>query len=80
MLLDEPSWGLSPLLSKTIFEVIGQVNHSGVTILLVEQNVQMALGLGNRAYVIENGRMVRAGDAKDLLHDEQIKDAYLGKG
>ena len=80
LLLDEPSWGLSPLLSKTIFEVIGQVNHSGVTILLVEQNVQMALGLGNRAYVIENGRMVRAGDAKDLLHDEQIKDAYLGSG
>jgi len=80
LLLDEPSWGLSPLLSKNIFEVISQVNRSNVTILLVEQNVQMALELGNRAYVVENGRIVRTGDSKNLLYDEHIKDAYLGKG
>ena len=80
LLLDETSLGLAPLTAKSIFEVIGQINKLGVTIVLVEQNVQMALGLANRVYIVENGRIVGHGDAESLLHDEHIRDAYLGLG
>jgi branched-chain amino acid transport system ATP-binding protein len=78
LLFDEPSWGLSPLLSKVIYEVIGQINHSGVTILLIEQNVRIALELASRAYVVENGRIVNQGDSKNMLNDHHIREAYLG--
>jgi len=78
LLVDEPSWGLSPLLSKVIYEVIGQINHSGVTILLIEQNVRIALELANRAYVVENGRIVKQGDSRNMLDDQHIREAYLG--
>jgi branched-chain amino acid transport system ATP-binding protein len=78
LLLDEPSWGLSPLLSKNIFWVARQINHSGMTILLVEQNVRMALELANRAYVVENGRIVKQGYSQNMLNDQHIREAYLG--
>jgi branched-chain amino acid transport system ATP-binding protein len=78
LLFDEPSWGLSPLLSKIIYEVIGQINHSAVTILLIEQNVRMALELAHRAYVVENGRIVKQGDSRNMLSDQHIREAYLG--
>ncbi len=78
LLFDEPSWGLSPLLSKVIYEVIGQINTSGVTILLIEQNVRTALELAKRAYVIENGRIVNEGDSRGMLNDQHIREAYLG--
>jgi branched-chain amino acid transport system ATP-binding protein len=78
LLFDEPSWGLSPLLSKVIYEVIGQINHSGVTILLIEQNVRVALELANRAYVVENGCIVKEGDSHHMLNDPHIREAYLG--
>jgi branched-chain amino acid transport system ATP-binding protein len=78
LLFDEPSWGLSPLLSKVIYEVIGQINHSGVTIFLIEQNVRMALQLAHRAYVVENGRIVKQGESGNMLDDQHIREAYLG--
>lgn len=78
LLLDEPSLGLAPILAKSIFEVTSQINKSGVSILLVEQNVRIALELANRAYIIESGRIVGHGDAKDLLDDKRVREAYLG--
>lgn len=78
LLLDEPSWGLSPLVSKLIYEVILQINHFGVTLLLIEQNVRMALELAHRAYVVENGRIVKQGDSRNMLNDRHIREAYLG--
>jgi branched-chain amino acid transport system ATP-binding protein len=78
LMLDEPSIGLAPLIVKAIFGVIQQINKSGVSIFLVEQNVRAALGLSKRAYIIENGRITRHGDAQSLLDDESIKAAYLG--
>jgi len=80
LLMDELSLGLAPLVSKDIFKVIYQIHESGVSILLVEQNVRIALGLANRAYIIENGRVAGYGDAKSLLHDQHVMDAYLGAG
>ncbi len=80
LMCDEPSLGLAPLIVKSIFEVIKQINKSGVGILLVEQNVRAALGLAQRAYIIENGRVSGHGDAKSLLDDEKVRDAYLGTG
>ena len=80
LMLDEPSLGLAPIIVKNIFEVIKQINRSGVSILLVEQNVRVALELAKRAYIIENGHIIQHGDAKGLLSDEQVKDAYLGTG
>ncbi len=80
LMCDEPSLGLAPLIVKSIFKVIKQINASGVGILLVEQNVRAALGLARRAYVIENGRVTTHGEARDLLDDEKIKNAYLGTG
>ena len=78
LLLDEPSMGLSPLLVKEIFKIIRDINESGVTILLVEQNAKMALDLATRAYVLETGKVAMQGLAGDLAHNEEVKKAYLG--
>ena len=78
LILDEPSMGLSPLFVKEIFEVIKQLKEKGTTILLVEQNAKMALSISDRAYVIETGEIVLEGNAKDLLHNDRVKKAYLG--
>jgi branched-chain amino acid transport system ATP-binding protein len=77
LLLDEPSFGLAPILVQHIFEMIEEINKQGVTILLVEQNVRAALELAQRAYVIENGRIVGEGKGDDLLSFESIRSAYL---
>lgn len=78
LLLDEPSMGLAPKLVKVIFSIIRDINRAGTTILLVEQNAAMALGVANRAYVLENGQIVMAGDAAALARDPKVSDAYLG--
>lgn len=78
LLLDEPSMGLAPLLVKTIFQIIEEINRDGTTILLVEQNANMALSIAHRAYVIETGRVVLSGSAAELQASEQVKMAYLG--
>ena len=77
MLMDEPSMGLSPLLVGEIFEIIQELNRSGMTILLVEQNAKMALSIADRAYVLETGHVVMNGQAKDMLEDDQVRRAYL---
>ncbi|MDR3050578.1 MAG: ABC transporter ATP-binding protein [Oscillospiraceae bacterium] len=78
LMLDEPSMGLSPILVNEIFSIIAEVSASGTTILLVEQNARMALSIAHRAYVLETGRIVMSGDAKELLGDDAIQKAYLG--
>jgi branched-chain amino acid transport system ATP-binding protein len=78
LLLDEPSMGLAPLMVKTIFQIIEKINQDGTTILLVEQNANMALSVADRAYVIETGRVVISGTAEELQASEEIKKAYLG--
>lgn len=78
LLLDEPSMGLAPLLVKTIFRIIEEINQSGTTIMLVEQNANMALSIANRAYVIETGKIVAAGTSQELGQSDQIRKAYLG--
>ena len=78
LLLDEPSMGLAPLMVKTIFQIIKQVNQDGTTILLVEQNANMALSIADRAYVIETGRVEISGTAAELQASEEIRKAYLG--
>jgi branched-chain amino acid transport system ATP-binding protein len=78
LLLDEPSMGLAPLLVEQIFDVIREINESGVSILLVEQNAQMALSIADRAYVLETGRVVLSGPARDLMKNPMVKEAYLG--
>lgn len=78
MLLDEPSMGLSPLLVREIFAMIGEVNRSGTAILLVEQNAFMALSVAHRAYVLEGGRIVLQGNPADLQNDPRVQAAYLG--
>ena len=78
LILDEPSLGLSPLLVSTIFGIIRQINEEGTTILLVEQNVHHALNMAQRAYVLENGEIVKCGPAQGMLQDEQVCKAYLG--
>lgn len=78
MLMDEPSMGLSPLLVGEIFEIIQELNRSGMTILLVEQNAKMALSIADRAYVLETGHVAMNGQAKDMLEDDQVRRAYLG--
>ena len=78
LLLDEPSMGLAPLLVKEIFSIIKDINETGTTVLLVEQNANMALSIANRAYVIETGKIVLEGDAKELAQSEEIRKAYLG--
>ena len=78
LLLDEPSMGLAPLLIKEIFSIIQDINKAGTTVLLVEQNANMALSIANRAYVLETGRITLSGDAKELAASEDVRKAYLG--
>ena len=78
LLLDEPSMGLAPLLIKEIFAIIQDINKTGTTVLLVEQNAKMALSIADRAYVLETGKVVLEGPARDLLGNEEVKKAYLG--
>jgi len=78
LLLDEPSLGLSPLLVRSIFEIIREINRQGTTILLVEQNVYQSLHVSNRAYVLETGRVVLTGTGAELLADSHVKKAFLG--
>jgi branched-chain amino acid transport system ATP-binding protein len=78
LLLDEPSLGLSPLLVKSIFDIITRINRQGTTILLVEQNVHQSLRIAHRAYVLETGRVVLTGKGEELLNDAHVKKAFLG--
>jgi len=78
LLMDEPSLGLSPLLVLTVANIIREINQQGVSIILVEQNARMALKIATRAYVFELGNIALKGNAKDLLHNEHIRRAYLG--
>jgi len=80
LLLDEPSLGLAPNFVLLIFDLIKEINRQGVTILLIEQNANMALSASNRAYVLENGKVTMSGDAKEIANDPRIKKAYLGLG
>lgn len=78
VLMDEPSMGLSPLYVGEIFEIIKQVKKEGTTVLLVEQNANMALQVADRAYVLETGKIIMDGKASDLMNDERVRKAYLG--
>ena len=78
LMLDEPSMGLAPILVEQIFDIICELNRAGTTILLVEQNAQMALSIANRAYVLETGNIVKDGDAHLLMNDDDVRKAYLG--
>jgi branched-chain amino acid transport system ATP-binding protein len=78
LLMDEPSLGLAPILVQEVFRVIKEINAAGTTILLVEQNATMALAVSHRGYVMETGRIALQGDAKDLLQNPQVQNAYLG--
>jgi branched-chain amino acid transport system ATP-binding protein len=79
LLLDEPSLGLAPIMVQTIFKAIDAINKTGTTILLVEQNAHLALARSHRAYVLETGHILIQGTSSDLLHDERVKEAYLGE-
>ena len=79
MMLDEPSLGLAPLIVKDIFSILKEINEEGVTILLIEQNANMALRLADKAYVLETGTIAMQGTGKELLDNPKIKEAYLGK-
>jgi branched-chain amino acid transport system ATP-binding protein len=78
LLMDEPSMGLSPILVEEIFKIIKEINDTGTSILLVEQNALMALSIASRAYVLETGRIVLSGDAQEVAENPQVKAAYLG--
>ena len=78
MMLDEPSMGLAPILVEQIFDIVKELNDHGTTILLVEQNAQMALSVAHRGYVLETGKLVTTGTGKELLQDAAVKKAYLG--
>jgi branched-chain amino acid transport system ATP-binding protein len=78
LMFDEPSLGLSPILVEDVFNIVKRINKEGVTVLLVEQNVRQTLALCDRAYVLENGRVVLQGTGKELLTDPHVKEAYLG--
>jgi branched-chain amino acid transport system ATP-binding protein len=80
LLLDEPSMGLAPILCELIFEIIQNLNRQGTTVLLVEQNAQAALAIASRAYVLQGGRVVLEGSAKDVRNNPDVKRAYLGEG
>ena len=79
LMLDEPSLGLAPLIVQQIFEIIREINRQGVTVLLIEQNANMALKVADIAYVIETGAIVLKGSGKELLENDTVKEAYLGK-
>jgi branched-chain amino acid transport system ATP-binding protein len=78
LMLDEPSLGLAPLIIMNLFEVIKKINQEGTTVMLVEQNMQLALSTAQRGYVIENGRVVLEGESEELLRDDHMRKAYLG--
>ena len=78
LMMDEPSWGLAPLLVRRLFENVCQINQQGCAILLVEQHVQQALSIADRGYVLERGSVVMEGKGQDLLKDERLKESYLG--
>ncbi len=78
LMLDEPSMGLAPILVEQIFAIVKELHQAGVTILLVEQNAQMALSVADRAYVLETGKITMSGPADDLLHNDAVRKAYLG--
>ncbi len=78
LMMDEPSMGLSPILVEEIFNIIREINSQGTSILLVEQNAQMALSISHRAYVLETGRIVLSGTAKEIAENPRVKEAYLG--
>ena len=78
MVLDEPSLGLSPLFVTTVLDTVKALNEKGLTILLVEQNVQHALEISDRGYILENGRIAASGTAAELMEDDHVKEAYLG--
>ncbi len=78
MLLDEPSMGLAPLLMRSVFDSLKDINREGTTILVVEQNARMALQFAGRGYVLENGRVVLEGRSEELLANPRVKKAYLG--
>lgn len=78
IMMDEPSMGLAPILVSEIFSIIQNINKQGTTVLLVEQNAKMALSVAHRAYVLETGKVVLSGDAKELLDNDEVKRAYLG--
>jgi len=79
MMLDEPSLGLAPLVVQDIFKIIQEINRQGVTVLLIEQNANMALKIADQAYVLETGTITMSGTGAELLADERVKEAYLGK-
>ena len=78
LMLDEPSMGLAPILVKEIFSIIKELNEQGTTILLVEQNASMALSIADRGYVLETGTLTKTGTGQELLHDDDVRKAYLG--
>ena len=78
LMLDEPSMGLAPILVEQIFGIIAELHQAGTTILLVEQNAQMALSVADRAYVLGTGKITISGDARDVLADDRVREAYLG--
>jgi branched-chain amino acid transport system ATP-binding protein len=80
LLLDEPSLGLAPLITEELFDIIKQLNESGITIVLVEQNAIAALNIGHRGYVVETGRIVLDGSAQELMANEDVREFYLGSG
>ena len=79
LLLDEPSLGLAPLLVRSIFDSVRKINRQGVTVLLIEQNANMALKIADLAYVLETGNITMSGTGAELLANDKIKEAYLGK-
>ena len=79
IMMDEPSLGLAPLVVKSIFDIIKTINQKGITVLLIEQNANMALMAAHTAYVLETGNITMKGTGAELLADERIKEAYLGK-
>lgn len=79
LMMDEPSLGLAPLVIKDIFKIIQEINRQGMTVLLIEQNANMALKIADIAYVLETGRIIMNGTGKELLENPDIKAAYLGK-
>ena len=78
LMMDEPSLGLAPIVVQGIFEIISQIHEAGTTVLLIEQNANMALHVADRAYVIENGKISMEGTGRELLEDEKVREAYLG--
>ena len=77
-MMDEPSLGLAPIVVKGIFDIIKEINRQGVTVLLIEQNANMALRIADVAYVLETGKLTLSGSGRELLNNEQVKKAYLG--